>query len=97
MGDTRGEGSARKRLTPIDVQQKVFRRAMLRARGGASFGQFATLRRGGGGHFARQMMVMTRDLDKREKIVKNKVTCFTCHHGRQEPDNNAPEMPGPPR
>ena len=30
MGDTPGEGSARKRLTPIDVQQKVFRRAMLR-------------------------------------------------------------------
>src|SRR5258708_7214381 len=46
---------------------------------------------------ARQMMVMTQDIDKRQKIVKNKVTCFTCHHGREEPENNAPVEPGPGR
>ena len=46
---------------------------------------------------ARQMMLMTADIDKRQKIVKNKVTCFTCHHGRAEPENNAPVEPGPGR
>ena len=46
---------------------------------------------------ARQMMTMTQDLDKKQKIVKNKVTCFTCHHGRAEPENNAPSVPGPGR
>ena len=44
---------------------------------------------------ARQMMTMTGDLDKKVKVVKAKVTCFTCHHGRAEPENNAPEAPGP--
>jgi hypothetical protein len=43
---------------------------------------------------ARQMMTMTGDLDKKVKVVKGKVTCFTCHHGRAEPENNAPMAPG---
>jgi len=38
---------------------------------------------------ARQMIQMTKDIN-RNRVVKNKVTCFTCHHGRAEPENSAP-------
>src|SRR6266513_636539 len=44
---------------------------------------------------ARQMIVMTGEIRKKYKVVKEKVTCFTCHHGRAEPDNTAP-APAPP-
>lgn len=35
---------------------------------------------------ARQMIVMTNDINKKQKSVKGKVTCFTCHHGHPEPE-----------
>ena len=41
-------------------------------------------------NIARKMMVMTQDLNKRHTVVEGKVTCFTCHHGRAEPDNTVP-------
>ena len=48
-------------------------------------------------NIARQMMVMTQDINKRHKVLKAKVTCFTCHKGKAEPDNQAPTRSGPPR
>jgi hypothetical protein len=39
---------------------------------------------------ARKMIVMTQELDKKQPIVKGKVTCFTCHHGRAEPEGAPP-------
>jgi hypothetical protein len=46
---------------------------------------------------ARKMMVMTQKLNKSEKILEGKATCFMCHHGRPEPDTNAPTPPPPGR
>ncbi len=43
---------------------------------------------------ARQMMVMVQDLNKRHKVLENKITCFTCHHGKAEPVN---QVTMPPR
>lgn len=37
-------------------------------------------------NIARQMIVMTQNLNKKEKSVKGKVTCFTCHRGHPEPE-----------
>ena len=39
---------------------------------------------------ARQMMLMTRDLNKRYKTVTAKVTCWTCHAGKKQPVNAPP-------
>ena len=39
----------------------------------------------------RQMMRMTRDLNKRYKTVAAKVTCWTCHAGKMQPVNAPPE------
>lgn len=39
---------------------------------------------------AREMILMTERLDAHEKTVEHKVTCFTCHHGHAEPENEAP-------
>lgn len=41
---------------------------------------------------ARQMVSMTMDINKRYKAADKKVTCFTCHHGHQEPEG-APAAP----
>lgn len=35
---------------------------------------------------ARQMYRMNVDINKRYKAAEKKVTCFTCHHGRAEPE-----------
>jgi hypothetical protein len=35
-------------------------------------------------------------LNRREKAVDNKATCFMCHHGRPEPETMAPAPPPPP-
>ena len=35
---------------------------------------------------ARQMIVMTQNLNKKEKAVQGKVTCYTCHRGHPEPE-----------
>ncbi len=37
-------------------------------------------------NIAREMIVMTQNLNKREKSVNKRVTCFTCHHGNLEPE-----------
>lgn len=39
---------------------------------------------------ARDMIRMTEDINKRYKVADKKVTCFTCHKGHSEPQNNAP-------
>lgn len=39
---------------------------------------------------ARQMIVMMNDINKRHKVVKGQVTCYTCHHGSEEPENAPP-------
>jgi hypothetical protein len=44
-------------------------------------------------NMARQMIVMTQDINKKNKSVKNQVTCFTCHRGHAEPENTAPAAP----
>lgn len=44
-------------------------------------------------NIARQMILMTQDINKRNKPVKNQVTCFTCHRGHAEPQNTAPAAP----
>ncbi len=38
---------------------------------------------------AREMIVMTMNLNKKEKSVHGKVTCFTCHRGHPEPEGMA--------
>jgi hypothetical protein len=39
---------------------------------------------------ARQMILMARDINKRNKVVKGQVTCYTCHRGNEEPQNAPP-------
>ena len=39
---------------------------------------------------ARKMIVMTNDLRDKQKILDKKATCFMCHHGKAEPETNAP-------
>jgi hypothetical protein len=41
---------------------------------------------------ARKMIAMTANLNKREKALKGKVTCYTCHRGQHEPEP-MPAMP----
>src|SRR5687767_14748382 len=43
---------------------------------------------------ARQMLVMVQDINKRFKVVENKVTCYTCHKGKAEPVNHVPTQSG---
>jgi photosynthetic reaction center cytochrome c subunit len=45
---------------------------------------------------ARRMVVLVQHLNRREKAVDNKATCFMCHHGRPEPETIAPAPPPPP-
>lgn len=48
---------------------------------------------------AREMIVMVNDINKRNKVVKGQVTCYTCHHGSKEPVNTPPaatEQKAPP-
>ncbi len=35
---------------------------------------------------ARAMITMTNNLNKKEKSVHGKITCFTCHRGKPEPE-----------
>jgi Photosynthetic reaction centre cytochrome C subunit len=44
---------------------------------------------------ARQMMVMTGDLNAHQKILEHKATCYMCHHGHPEPETQAPPMARP--
>ena len=37
---------------------------------------------------ARLMLTMAMDLNRRQKVLGGKVTCFTCHHGHPEPENH---------
>ena len=46
---------------------------------------------------ARKMMVMTQKLNKSEKILAGKATCFMCHKGHAEPETKAPTPPPPGR
>jgi hypothetical protein len=39
---------------------------------------------------ARKMMILTNDLNAKQKILKKKANCFMCHRGRAEPDTTAP-------
>jgi hypothetical protein len=36
---------------------------------------------------ARDMIRLTNDLNRRQKALKGKATCFLCHHGKPEPQN----------
>ena len=38
------------------------------------------------------MIVMLASLNKRETVLKGKVSCYTCHRGKQEPEG-VPAMP----
>lgn len=31
-------------------------------------------------------MTMSMDLNKQQKILDNRVTCYLCHHGKPEPE-----------
>jgi hypothetical protein len=44
---------------------------------------------------ARDMIVMTTKM-RGQKYLKDKASCFMCHHGHAEPETNAPE-PKPQR
>lgn len=46
---------------------------------------------------ARQMIIMTVDINKRFKTVDKKVYCFTCHQGHPEPANPPAEEQKPPK
>ncbi len=37
---------------------------------------------------ARDMIVMTNDINAHYRVVGRQVTCFTCHHGRPMPENS---------
>ena len=37
---------------------------------------------------ARQMMIMTGDINTRYRTVNKAVTCFTCHHGHAQPEKS---------
>ena len=41
---------------------------------------------------ARDMIVMTGKM-RGQKYLKDKASCFMCHHGKPEPETNAPEPP----
>jgi len=34
---------------------------------------------------ARQMILLTEDLNKHQRVIAGKATCFMCHHGQREP------------
>ncbi len=34
---------------------------------------------------AREMIIMTREISKRQKTLEGKASCFMCHHGSAEP------------
>jgi Photosynthetic reaction centre cytochrome C subunit. len=40
---------------------------------------------------ARDMIVMTGQMRAKQKYLKEKASCFMCHHGKPEPETNAPE------
>lgn len=45
---------------------------------------------------AREMMKMTMDLNATTfKDTKEKVECWTCHRGKEEPDLKPPDVPAP--
>jgi hypothetical protein len=37
---------------------------------------------------ARQMIVLVEHLNKTQKVLKGKATCFMCHHGNSEPETH---------
>jgi photosynthetic reaction center cytochrome c subunit len=39
---------------------------------------------------ARQMIVLTHNLNNREKVIENKATCYMCHHGLPVPQTQPP-------
>ena len=40
---------------------------------------------------ARDMITMTGKMRESQKYLKNKATCFMCHHGKAEPETNVPQ------
>ena len=40
---------------------------------------------------ARAMITMTESISKSQKVLKNKATCFMCHHGSLEPQTHPAE------
>jgi hypothetical protein len=40
---------------------------------------------------AREMITMTSNMRAKQKFLKNKASCYMCHHGKPEPETNAPE------
>lgn len=45
---------------------------------------------------ARQMIVMTNNLNAHQKILNRKATCYMCHHGRPTPETEPPAVPPRP-
>jgi hypothetical protein len=45
---------------------------------------------------ARDMLLLTRDMNTRHASLEKKVTCYTCHHGRVHPEH-VPPGPKPPQ
>ena len=44
---------------------------------------------------ARQMIVMTNNINAHQKVLGRKVTCYMCHHGHATPETQAPAVPPP--
>jgi hypothetical protein len=45
---------------------------------------------------ARDMVLLTRDMNSRHASLKNQATCYMCHHGQAEPEIKA-AAPKPPQ
>jgi hypothetical protein len=41
-------------------------------------------------NMARKMATMTQKMYLSDRLLKGKASCFMCHHGKPEPDINAP-------
>ena len=44
---------------------------------------------------ARDMVLLTRDMNTRHPSLEKRVTCFTCHHGRVHPEHTPPTPKAP--
>lgn len=44
---------------------------------------------------AREMILITNDLNEHHKAIDKQATCYMCHHGHPEPETKAPEATPP--